>query len=506
MFMRYHIIFFLLIQILISGCENYGHRNDTANSDSLMSQKYCGSCHVSVSPSMLDSTTWIDHVLPAMGKKLGIGVWHRNQYYSIKKNDSGDYISMAEWDKIVEYYGTQSPKNFQHRKRDQLQQGWSVFSLERPPGKFVGESTTTLVAIDSSSHTLYTSDGSGGLNKWNSSLKKIQSSMLPSQAVDMKFFDTPNRSSAIITCIGNIEATDSELGKLVMVNTQKIDSLEVMAERLRRPVNSISYDYDRDGNLETVIAGFGYNLGSLSIVRKNKKGIYINTAVWSVTGALQMESTDFNNDGWMDFLVLFAQGDEGIWLFENNRNGTFNKKRLLQFSPLNGSSSFQLVDFNNDGKQDILYTCGDNSDYSKVLKPFHGLYIYLQTDSGSFKQAYFYPIDGCTKAIAKDFDKDGKLEIATIAFFADLVDFPQGKFLFFKETSPLQFKPIEIPVKNEGRWMCMDAKDIDGDDDIDIVLGNYSRGFINQDSVKHNWNTTTPFIILKNNSSANSRP
>ena len=45
----------------------------------------------------------------------------------------------------------------------------------------------------------------------------------------------------------------------------------------------------------------------------------------------------------------------------------------------------------------------------------------------------------------------------------------------------------------------MDVNDMDGDGDQDIILGNYSKGFLNQDDFKPDWDVHTPFVVLKNN-------
>jgi hypothetical protein len=106
----------------------------------------------------------------------------------------------------------------------------------------------------------------------------------------------------------------------------------------------------------------------------------------------------------------------GYRLFINNKKGGFTSKELLRFPPVYGSTSFQLTDIDHDGKPDLIYTCGYNFHDSSILKPYHGLYIYKNTGDFNFKQTWFYPINGCTKAIATDFDKDGDIDIATIAF------------------------------------------------------------------------------------------
>lgn len=83
----------------------------------------------------------------------------------------------------------------------------------------------------------------------------------------------------------------------------------------------------------------------------------------------------------------------------------------MPFPPVYGSSYFELADFNKDGFEDIVYTCGDNADYSPVLKPYHGVYIFINDGKNNFKQAFFFSINGCYKAIPRDFDGDGKPDI-----------------------------------------------------------------------------------------------
>jgi hypothetical protein len=214
-------------------------------------------------------------------------------------------------------------------------------------------------------------------------------------------------------------------------------------------------------------------------------------------GAIKAYVNDFNHDGLPDIWALFAQGEEGVFLFTNKGHGNFAAKELLRFPPSYGSSYFELADFNNDGYPDIVYTCGDNADFSPILKPYHGIYIFLNDGSNHFEQKVFFPINGCYKAIARDFDNDGDLDIASISFFADYEHQPEESFVYLENKGNFDFYPYSFPGSNLGRWLTMDAGDIDGDGLIDIVLGNFSQGgTITKSTI--NWKQSPPFIVLKN--------
>ncbi|RYF74994.1 MAG: VCBS repeat-containing protein, partial [Cytophagaceae bacterium] len=238
--------------------------------------------------------------------------------------------------------------------------------------------------------------------------------------------------------------------------------------------------------------------GGLYWLKQKPDHQFTKEPIREVAGAIQATVGDVNGDGWPDIIALFAHADEGIWLLTNDKKGGFTERNLLRFPPVYGSTSFQLVDMNKDGLLDILYTCGDNSDYSQILKPYHGIYIYLNQGNFTYKQTYFYPINGCVKAIAADFDQDGDVDIASIAFFADFKHNANEGFLYFDQQKPAQFQPHALPISQYGRWICMDANDWDQDGDIDLVLGNFSKGFISQAGLTPTWDTHLPLIVLKN--------
>jgi hypothetical protein len=249
--------------------------------------------------------------------------------------------------------------------------------------------------------------------------------------------------------------------------------------------------------MDYLVCEFGHLAGALSWMQAIGAGKYKRHILREVPGAIKAYVQDYNHDGLPDLWVLFSQGEEGIFLFTNKGKGQFDEREVLRFSPSYGSSYFELADFNHDGQPDILYTCGDNADYSKVLKPYHGVYIFLNDGKANFKQKYFFPVNGCYKAMARDFDQDGDLDIATISFFADYGSQPEEGFVYLENKGNFQFEAFALQESISGRWLTMDAGDLDGDGKIDLVLGNFSVGPALIRS-RTDWRTGPPFILLRN--------
>ncbi|HEY4155384.1 MAG TPA: VCBS repeat-containing protein [Puia sp.] len=467
-----------------------------------LSKNYCGSCHQYPSPEILDSETWVKHVLPEMAPRLGIAVFDDNQYVNNPYSTTAT-VSFADWLKIVAYYRSGSPKTLKPAfVETKPVQDWAMFTMHRPKDT-LSTAATTMVSFDTIGHHIYTSDNqSSDLYQWSDHLALQASRKFKSPAVDVQFNKDSSSGTehGAFTFIGSLRANDVDNGNLTDIDLDafKTDTGVVQAVRLDRPVQSLAVDFDKDGLTDQLVCGFGHGRGGLYWFKQMPGRKFEKKVIWEVPGAIHAVAGDFNQDGWQDIICLFAYGDEGIWMFLNDHHGGFTSKNLLRFPPVYGSSSFQLVDFNHDGKPDILYTAGDNGDYSRVLKPFHGVYIFLNEGDFKYKQAYFYPVNGATKAMAADFNGDGELDIALIAFYCDLKNNPAEGFTYFEQDKPMHFVPHHIPVYHEGRWICMDVKDYNADGRPDIILGNFSLGFLNQKGIKTYWNTHSPYIVLEN--------
>ena len=489
-------LLFILLSHL-SGCNTNRKNQDLRESEKLV-KKYCTNCHLAPSPLLLDKKTWTDGVLPAMAPQLGIEVLEGNIYLHTKQS----VISSQDWTKLISYYKELAPDTLiQKSPLRPAEKSWFTFDLKKPLPDSKEIAATIMTAIYSDNQLIYTSSTNNpSLDQWDKKFQKSSLLTLKSAAVDIAF----GKERKVITSMGGMRAMDYTIGEIMLLSEsgRKVTSGQLSLNYIR-PIQTRPADLNKDGLTDYIVCSFGHTKGGLFWEKQLPDKTFQKLAIREVPGATQTETGDFNGDGWPDVVALFAHGDEGIWLFLNDKKGGFVTRNIVRFPPVFGSSSFQLADMNKDGKVDIIYTAGDNSDYSRILKPYHGLYVFLNRGNFRFTKPDFYPVNGCTKAMAADFDLDGDMDIAMISFFTDLKNNPEQKFMIFKNTfnsdqKRLFLNPVYIPIEKNGRWISMDVNDYDGDGDKDIVLGNFSKGFLNQQDFKADWDTHTPFIVLEN--------
>lgn len=469
---------------------------------------HCQSCHLLPDPSLLDAATWENGILPAMGPRLGIFNYGFNKYPSNRYDEflpanyypSKPVINFPEWQNIIDYYTALSPESLPGQQRSKpIQSGLDLFKVQYPQSTYPSPAICfTKIDTTASPHQLLFFDLAGnGTRRYNNNLE-----LKDSVKADVTFTDIDFHNDTIVACnINVINPTNGRFGKAHYINKDVNDRLNIdtvaLFDKLARPVQITSCDLNNDKKTDYLVCEFGNLTGALSWMENAGKGKFIYHIIRAEPGAIKAYVEDVNKDGLPDIWALFAQGDEGIFLFTNKGDGKFEQQQVLHFPSLYGSTYFEFADFNKDGLPDIVYTCGDNADYSMILKPYHGVYIYLNEGKNHFKEKYFFPINGCYKAMARDYDGDGDIDIATIAFFADYATQPNEGFVFLKNEGGFKFGAFTIPECKTGRWLTMDAGDLDGDGKIDIVLGNFSvRPSVIKPTV--DWQKGPPFMLLKN--------
>ncbi len=449
-----------------------------------LAKKHCGTCHLFPEPALLDKFTWKEHVLPLMALRLGITEAQGNDITSAshrRQLADGNYppqplLTYQQWEQIKSYYLALAPESLPTH-REKTAAITHLFRAEQPEILPNSKPGITFLKIDTASGSIFAADeGSKQLLVFDQKGRIRQA--LP-QRTTISHMDLSKPTRQLVTHIGfSINPTGSKMGYVEQIHINPLQVIptapQTILHSLHRPTQTLAVDLNNDGVEELVTCNYGHENGSLSVWRTISTGTYEEIVIKHAAGALQVIPQDMNGDHLTDLAVLFAQGDEKIVCFINQGNFTFEEKEWLRFPPVYGSSSFELADFNHDNQPDILYTCGDNADYSIMLKPYHGVYIFLNEGGFTFRQASFFPMHGAYKAIANDFDVDGDLDIAAISFFADYRNKPEKSFLYLENRQASGFKSYTLPIHQLGRWMTMDAADIDEDGNTDIVLGNYS--------------------------------
>ena len=491
--MRPVVIFICFGWIFFSHCivpDKPGFTDAASEQGFKLAQKYCQSCHLLPRATDLDKATWVNYVLPKMGILMGYHSMGMNRY--ITRTDK-PLLSLEDWDKIRHHFITEAPDKLTDTSNRKLigpaLDGFEIVTgaqlTEQPMTTYIGyqHASRQLLVGDGMQPALFLTDASG-------SRKPI---MLPT---GVGISHVTADSALYVLTMGVLQPSDSRRGELVKFNTVTT-ARQTVLDSLQRPVHFVLEDLNEDGRKDIVVAEFGNQTGQLSWYERGRNNTYFKHILRAIPGAIRIVTTDWNQDGHPDILALMAQGDEGVFLYENTGTGQFKEKVLLRFPAVHGSNYLEMLDYNQDGLPDLLITNGDNGDYPPVMKPYHGIRIYQNKGNNQFEQVIFLPMNGVGKAMAADFNQDGQLDIAAISFFPDKVNSPDEAFIFWKGLGQGEFEPASFPEARNGNWLTMDQADMDGDGDLDIVLGQASFG-LNQAQTGQGAMEKKSWIWLKN--------
>lgn len=478
---------------------------------------HCATCHKYPSPALLDKNTWSNFVLLRMAAFMGI--YHDNVRYLDKMPaqwmepgiggqrvtaanvyPKEPLISRADWEKIRNFYVKNAPAKLSSASaKTTIKVGIPNFKItEFNPTKEILP-LIQAIAVDEDAKAIYAGVYKDGIYKMNTQGKLLDKTASTSFFVD--FESTKNKFVALD--MATRYATDNPTGKLLIADSFhdfKQQKFTTKLEKLMRPVSFDSGDLNGDGVKDYLIAEYGNYLGQLAWYEATDNGkTFKSHVLFPDDGAIKAKIVDLNNDGKNDILALQGNGDEGIDRYLNQSNGEFKRERVLRFLPTNGSTDFQVVDFNGDGKEDILYANGDNGDYTPVLKPYHGIHLFLNKND-AYKETFFIPLNGVYQAEAIDFDEDGDMDIAAVSFHPDFKNHPEESFVFYENDGQNNFSAYTFPQFADSRWMRFATGDVDADGDIDILVSamNIKTPEIEK-AVADKWATKETAILLLEN-------
>lgn len=429
---------------------------------------------------MLTKSIWEAHVLPEMASRLGLSVNGYDPYVGlswVNKSliaQTGTYppqpvISVEEYSLLHKYLIANAPEELILGKRPEgkgLLQGFSEESivLDSKEGAMV-----SMVQYDGTDHAFMIGTVGGGLISINE-LSADTLATTYSPVVSWARLE----GEELIAEIGVLPPSEMREGSL---GIRKGENFLPIARSLHRPVDVHVADLNGDGLEEIVVCEYGHYAGTLSLWQQNAVEKYESEALLSIPGALRVLAEDMNGDEKPDLIVVYGQGNEGVFILYQEDSLEFRPEQVIRAEALYGTSWMELVDYDHDGDLDIILAQGDNADYSYSLKPYHGIRIYLNDGTSHFEEAFFYPMYGATRVLARDFDEDGDVDLAVCAYFPDFEGGKEDAFVYLdhEDGTEFGFAGYQIESASLGRWITADAGDYDGDGDMDILLGSFTH-------------------------------
>ncbi len=477
----------------LCGQENFALEPSSLNDGEELASLYCAACHQLPEADLLPKQSW-EFALTYMGFYLGIvdydylegnsertmGSIHSREEFTRAANKipKEPLLSDDQWKALRNHYVFNAPE----QAIPQISKAAIIEDTEsfrvRPNQYRMDSAVTSMTRIDEENGLLYVHDsGAQRLTILDRKLNFYDSHDAPGVAlVDSQM----NGEDVYLLSIGDLFAANigEPRGELQHARSfgGVLMGLKVLVAGLHRPADFAFGDLDQDGVDELLVSNFGEYTGNFSIYRRERSTAFFDPEPQILTdqpGIVKSEAHDFNGDGRLDIVVLMSNARENVSIFINEEDGSFTRKIIVEQHPSFGYTGFELRDFNEDGLMDLLTINGDNgdSDPYNTLKRDHGIRIYLNRGNLKFEESYFYPMYGVFGTKVEDFDLDGDLDVAAIAYHPDFDREKLENFVMLEQTELLKFASKTHPATYNGRWMTIDAGDLDGDGDKDIVLG-----------------------------------
>jgi hypothetical protein len=276
--------------------------NSTAVEEERLAKKYCTSCHIYPDPSLLPKNIWVQHVLPEMGLRLGIGdkntLLQRMPFKLFDQlNNLGIYpdtnlISQKDWLSVVHFYKTNAHENgIAHKSTNRISNTSNHFKQELIFSDSSQSAQTTMVRFRPARKEIWLASSLKVVENFSIDLNVKSTMRTPSAVVDV----IDNGDQTYLS-IGNILPNEDRNGRIFTMRDQAQKGT-LLIDSLHRPVQMLKSDMDKDGVDDLVILEYGFETGQVQLV-DGKTGV--SSILSHQTGARNIHLRDIDKDGFPD--------------------------------------------------------------------------------------------------------------------------------------------------------------------------------------------------------------
>lgn len=287
-------------------------------------------------------------------------------------------------------------------------------------------------------------------------------------------FDNDGDNDLIVALLGMLFPNNERIGSILVLENDGENNFtkQIVLENIARVADVRAGDLDGDGDMDLATAQFGYDDGETSWIENLGNWTFKNHPLQNLSGPINVELVDIDNDNDLDIISLVTQEWEKIYCFENDGEGNFSSQQVWGSSNEDfGSSGISIADVNKDGKLDILYTNGDAFDYLPPLpRPWHGVQWLENLGDLKFKYQPITKFPGAFSARTADIDKDNDEDIFLVSGFNYWDKTTAESLVLLENEGNNSFKKHTI-AKAPTHLITLELGDFNNDGYMDIVTG-----------------------------------
>lgn len=287
----------------------------------------------------------------------------------------------------------------------------------------------------------------------------------------------------VISDLGKPRPTDAPVGRVVVALNRPGAGFEyqVVLDEIGRVADAQPVDLDADGDLDLVVASFGWiQTGGIYVLHNetqpNGPLTFRPEKIIDRSGAVSVIPVeDLLPGSGVGFVVSFAQHHEMVSAFYPSEDGYEEHVLYRAPHPNWGMSNLEATDLDGDSDLDFLIAHGDTLDDMIPFKPYHGIEWLENHGDGEFRAHPIGRLYGAHRAEAVDLDGDGDLDVVASAFLPQAnLPIPEGatavdSVVWFEQTGR-EWIPWSIEVDHP-LHTGMTVFDLNQDGRMDLVAG-----------------------------------